>query len=263
MHGDRSSAYREAGDLVGRYGRAAAGEPDGRAGQVGEDMAGAGAVGGLLRGRVRGGYADGPRGRPVLGDPRLALLGLRLRGMGGQPPLDGDPGRGRVGVLQPLAGGLRGRVLAHEELDGVAVPQDRAQRRQAAVHPGSDAGVRVLAVLRVRGVHAARPLGQAKGAAVGPEDGDLAVLGEVLAQGRPEVVGVGCRLLPVEEPGEPAGAGGVDALAVGRVLGGGRVGVAEGDDTGLGDLVHLVRADQDLDDLAVLARHGRAATGTG
>ena len=120
---------------------------------------------------------------------------------------------GRVGVLQPLPGGLGGRVLAHEELDGVAVLQHGAQRRQTAVDAGADAGVRVLAVLRVRGVHAARALGQAQRAAVGPEDGDLAVLGEVLAQGGPEGVGVGGGLLPVEEPGEPAGAGGVDALA--------------------------------------------------
>ncbi|GAA3216055.1 hypothetical protein GCM10020256_18060 [Streptomyces thermocoprophilus] len=38
--------------------------------------------------------------------------------------------------------------------------------------------------------------------------------------------------------------------------GGGRVGVAEGDDSGLGDLVHLVGADEDFGDLSVLAGEG-------
>ncbi len=117
----------------------------------------------------------------------------------------------------------------------------------------------VLAVLGVGGVHAGGALGQAERAAVGAEDGDLAVLGQVLAQGGPERVGVGRGPLPVEEAGEPAGAGGVGALAVGGVLagtggggvGGGGVRVAERDHAGLGDLVHLVGADEDFDDLAV------------
>ncbi len=120
--------------------------------------------------------------------------------------------------------------------------------------------MRVLAVLGVGGVDAGRALGEAEGAAVGAEDGDLAVLGEVLAQGRPERVGIGRAALPVEQPGEPAGAGGVGPLAVARVLLLGRLGVrvAQRDHPGLGDLVHLVGADEDLDDLAVLrAGHGR------
>ncbi len=176
-----------------------------------------------------------------------------------QPPLDGDAGGRGVGVLQPFPGGFGGRVLTHQELDGVAVLQDGAEGRQTAVDTGADAGVGVLAVLRVGGVHARGALGQAQGSAVGPEDGDLAVLGEVLAQGGPEGVGVGCGLLPVEQPGEPAGAGGVGALAVGRLgllLPRRRVGVAEGDDSGLGDLVHLVGADEDFGDLAVRAGDG-------
>src|SRR5690606_10161787 len=148
------------------------------------------------------------------------------------PPFGPGPGGGGVGVVEPLPGGFGGGVLAHEELHRVAVLQHGAERGQAPVDPGADAGVRVLAVLRVRGVHAAGALGQAERAAVGPEDGDLAVLGEVLAQGGPEGFGVGRGPLPVQQAGQPAGAGGVRAFAVrrGQFLGGRRVGVAEGDD---------------------------------
>ncbi len=138
-------------------------------------------------------------------------------------------------------------------MQGVAVAQDRAERRQAAVDAGADAGVGGLAVLRVRRVHAARAGRQTERAAVRSEDGDLAVLGEVGAERGPEGVGVGGGTLPVEEAGEPAGAGGVLALPVRRRAGGplGRgVGVAEGDHSGLGDPVHLVGADEDFGDLA-------------
>lgn len=250
VHGHHSPTHGEAGDLVGWHGGAAPGQSHGRPGHVDEDVGGGEPGRRPVGRRTRGGRAvgDGTARRLV------RVGGLHCR-VGREPALDGDPRGGRVGVLQPLPGGLGGGVLPHQELHGVAVAQHRAHGRQAAVDPGPHARVRVLAVLGVRGVHAGRALGQAaQGAAVGPEDGDLAVLREVLAEGGPEGVGVGGAALPVEQPGEPARPGRVDALAVARGLLLRRrcVGVAERDDSGLGDLVHLVGADEDLDDLAVL-----------
>lgn len=125
-----------------------------------------------------------------------------------------------------------------------------------AVDPGSDAAVRLVAVLRVGGVDATGPGGEAEGAAVGTEDRDLAVLGEVGAECGPEGVRVGGGLLPCEEPGEPAGPGRVGALAVrgfGRLRRGGAVrgvGVAERDHARFGDLVHPMRTDEDFGDRA-------------
>src|SRR5690606_34514587 len=179
------------------------------AGAAGERMGVGG--GGAVRGRPGRGGRGGTVGRGR-GGHRRGPGRLHLGRVGGQPPLDADPRGGGVGVVEPLPGGFGGGVLAHEELHRVAVLQHGAERGQAPVDPGADAGVRVLAVLRVRGVHAAGALGQAERAAVGPEDGDLAVLGEVLAQGGPEGFGVGRGPLPVQQAGQPAGAGGVRAF---------------------------------------------------
>ncbi len=115
-----------------------------------------------------------------------------------------------------------------------------------------------LAVLRVGGVDTAGPGRQADragGAAVVPEHGDLPVLGQLRPEHGPEGVGVGRGLLPVEQPGQPAGPRGVHALLV-RVGGGGvgrrgGVRIAEGDHAGLGDAVHLSGPHDDLGHVAL------------
>lgn len=117
--------------------------------------------------------------------------------------------------------------------------------------------MRLVPVLRVGGVDAAGSGGQSERAAVGAEDRDLPVLGEVGTECGPEGVGVRGGLLPFKEPGEPAGPGRVGALSV-RGFGGLRRGAAvrrvritEGDDARLGDLVHSVRTDENFGDRPV------------
>lgn len=216
--------------------------------------------------RVRAGAADcglsAAGFRTPVGSPGLRDRGV---GVGGEPAGDRDAGRGGTGVVEPLGGRAGGGVLGEQQLHGVPVAELGGEGGEAAVDACSDAGVRPLPVLGVGGVDTAGAGGQAEGAAVGAEHGDLAVLGEVGAERGPEGVGVGGGLLPVQQPGEPAGPGRVGALVgrfgllggavvgVGRVMG---VRVAQGDDARLGDLVHPVRTDEDFGDGALGADDG-------
>src|SRR5690606_31614356 len=130
VHGDHAAAHGEPRDLVRRDRRTAAGEPYGRSGAVGQDLGVGG--GGAVRHRPGRGGRGGPVGRGP-GGYRRGPGRLVLGGVGGQPPLDGDPRGGRVGVVEPLPGGFGGGVLAHEELHRVAVLQHGAERGQAPV----------------------------------------------------------------------------------------------------------------------------------
>src|SRR5206468_401654 len=83
VDGDHTAPYSEAGDLVGGYGRAAAGEAYGRAGLVDRDVGGGGA-----EVRCFGGGPGSGRGllvgllRPLL----LCLLRLVVCRVGREPP---------------------------------------------------------------------------------------------------------------------------------------------------------------------------------
>ena len=164
VDGDGAAAHGEAGDRVRRHGRAAAGEPDGRAGQVRRRARrdGGGGPSRAPDGRVRGAAVRrrGAAARPRSPGPRPA--GSAPRRVRGQPPVDGDPGGGRTGVVEPLAArARRRRPGAMQQLDGVAVAQHGAQRREPAVDAGADAGVRrPRRTARRRRPHSSRPPGR-------------------------------------------------------------------------------------------------------
>ena len=158
-----------------------------------------------------------------------------------------DLGLGAVGdgEAQPVAARLV--PGGGEDLDDVAVLQLVAQGDHLPVHPGPDA---LVAHLGVDGV------GEVDGGGAAREHLDLTrggeavhLLGvEVELEGVQELVGVLDLLLPLEELAQP-GEGVVVLSHPGATL----LVLPVGRDALLGDLVHLVGADLDLEGMAVVA----------
>ena len=128
-----------------------------------------------------------------------------------------------------------------DDLDDVAVAELGAQGDDAAVDLGADGGVADLGVDGVGEVDGAGVLGQDDDLALGGEGVDLLGV-QVDLEGRHELVGVGHLALPLHELANPGEAGfvlGGDVVA-GLVL-------PVGGDAFLGDAVHLLGADLDLE----------------
>ena len=154
---------------------------------------------------------------------------------------------GGLDERQPVLAGLVAR-LGHD-LDDVAVVQRRAQRHDAAVHLGADAG---LAHVGVNGV------GEVDGRGVARQHDHLAARREgvdllrvqVHLEGGHELAGVLHVALPLHQVAQPG-----DALVVCRRSLASFLVLPVGRDALLGDAVHLLGADLHLEGLPVRAHH--------
>ena len=158
------------------------------------------------------------------------------------PVLDLVAGAGGFGEAEPVAAGSVAGLGG--DFDDVAVAEFGAERDDAAVDLGADGGVADFGVDGVGEVDGAGVLGQHDDFALGGEGVDLLGV-QVDLEGRHELVGVGHFALPLHELADPGEAGlvlGGDVVA-GLVL-------PVGGDAFLGDAVHLLGADLDLELMA-------------
>ena len=159
------------------------------------------------------------------------------------------PGAARGDKREPVAGG--GLVGSRQDLDDVAAGQRRAQRHELPVDARSDAAVADVRVHAIREIHGGRAPREGEDLSLRRKGVDLVRI-EVHFQGREELPGVGHLALPVHDlpqPLEPpvVGLRQEPPLLVPPVRG----------DPALGDQVHFLRADLDLERLRRVAHDRR------
>ena len=178
----------------------------------------------------------------ALGDVLLAALAL-------EPLADALLGRGALDEIQPVPAGPV-RTLRGEDLDDLAVLQRVFEGHHAAVDLRADASVTDLGVDAVGEVDRRGARGQVDDVAARREDVDL-VLEQVDLDRVEEGLSVPHLVLPLEQAAQPR-----QLLVEARVLATFLVSPVGGD-AELGDTVHLVGADLDLDGLAGMRDDGR------
>ena len=181
------------------------------------------------------------------------VLGV-LAALGLEPLADLVARARRLDDRQPVARGTA-LALAREHLDAVAGLQLVGQRHDAAVDLGAHAAVAELGVDLVGEVQRRRADGQRLDLALWREDEDLLV-DQVVLEVLDELLGIRQLLLPVEHRAQPAqlglALGDLDAPAAGIGL----VHPVRGHAV-LGELVHVARADLDLERQSLGPDHRR------
>ena len=189
-----------------------------------------------------------------LGDRVLAGLDGLLAALLGEPLLDLVAGAGALDELEPVARRPGAVGLGRQHLDDVAVLERRLERHEAAVDARADAVVPDLGVDGIREVDGRAAHGQRDDRALRGEDVDLAAA-HLEAQRVEELARVLGLALPVEQlaqPGHVVLRGDLAGRAAPPPLLGVLVLPVRGDAV-LGAAVHRVRADLDLDRLALRA----------
>ncbi len=171
----------------------------------------------------------------------IRLLAGGLPSLPGQPTTDPYPGPGGLDETQPVFGWACVRQPRTQDLHHVAVAQPGVQRDQPAVDPRPDGPVPEFGVDGVGEVDRRGPRRQRDDPPLGSEDQYLVGV-EVRRQRLQELTGILGVALPVEQAVQPG-----QALQPGAVRGRPD---RPGDDPGLGEPVHRVRADLDVDGLA-------------
>ncbi len=185
---------------------------------------------------------------------QLAALGEILAGVALLEPgahLGAAPGRGQEALLldQPVAAGLG--LLATDDLDDLAIRQVMVERHDASVDARATATMAEIGVHVIREVDRRRAGRQVHDLALRRQRVD-AVLEQVRAHTRQEVtvaLGLGGRHQQLAQP--------LDLAVVGRVLRGALLVAPVRGDPELGMLVHVARADLDLERRRARPDHGR------